>query len=145
MTADISHSARAHTAAEARFRVPYRNSRDRSASLIALDAASESIVEHAVASLPGRRRCLPLAATPLPTTDLLVIVAHVGCNAEAAALLGEACRLHNIAVTALLIAPDGTADDAMAHTLSQLRPFASMIVVAKDTDYIEDMLRALRA
>lgn len=159
MTGD---SARAHSAAESRFRVPYRNSSDRSASLIAVDPASLVAVRQAVALLPDRRRCVALpehtadwlhdlqshAQALLDDagySDLLVMVAHAGCDAGAVALLGEACRLRGVAVTALVIAPDGDGDDAVAHTLAQLRPFAGMIVVAKDTDHIEDMLRALRA
>jgi hypothetical protein len=158
----ISQSARAHSAAESRFRVPYRNSRDRTASLIALDAASVAVVERAVSEMPQQRRAVNLPAQgadwlqalqshaqalldDADRSDLLVMVAHAGGNAEAAALLGEACRIRGVAVTALLIAPEGMPEDAVTHTLSQLRPFASMIVVAKDADYIEDMLRALRA
>jgi hypothetical protein len=38
-----------------------------------------------------------------------------------------------------------TPDEALSRTLSQLRPWALMLVVASGEEYIEDMLTALRA
>jgi hypothetical protein len=158
-----SESARATSAQEARFRAPYPNSRGRTASLIALDARSAALVAHAVAAAPGRRRlvALPELAGPdwiaslqshaqallddAERSDMLVMVAQAGENAEAATLLGEACRMRGVPVTALVIAEADTASDLVARTLAQLRPFATMIVVANGPDYVEDMLMALRA
>jgi hypothetical protein len=36
-------------------------------------------------------------------------------------------------------------DDMLSKTLSQLRPWSLMLVIANGEDYIEDMLVALRA
>lgn len=158
-----SESARATTAAESRFRAPYANSRGRTASLIALDPESVDLVTQAVARAPERRREITLAATAgadwLETlraqsqallddaerSDMLVMVAHAGQNVQAGTLLGEACRLRGVPVTALVMAPVDLPSDVLSHTLAQLRPFATMIVVASGLEYVEDMLLALRA
>ncbi len=159
-----SESARVTTAAEARFRAPYPNSRSRSASLIALDADSVALVAHAVASAPDRRRQMLLPDVvqgsewiaslqshakalldDAERSDMVVMVAHAGHGAAAATLLGEACRLRGVPVTALVIAGDAVPTGHVARTLAQLRPFATMIVVANGPDYVEDMLMALRA
>ncbi len=121
------------------------------------------MVQQAVAHAPERRRLvtLPAAATAdwLETlqvqaqsllddaerSDMLVMVAQAGHDAQAGALLGEACRLRGVPVTALVIASADMPDDNVAHTLGQLRPFSTMIVVANGPDYVEDMLMALRA
>jgi hypothetical protein len=160
----VSESARVTTAHEARFRAPYPNSRPRTASLIALDAGSAKLVAHAVEAAPERRRIVTLPEPVSGTdwmaslqahtqallddadrSDMLVMVAQAGHNAEAASLLGEACRLRGVPVTALVIAGTETGTDLVAKTLSRLRPFATMIVVANGPDYVEDMLMALRA
>ena len=158
-----SSSARATTAQESRFRAPYPNSRSRTASLIALDAASDGLVARAVAAQPDRRLRVVLPAPDgadwlanlqsqaqallddADRSDMLVMVAAAGHHAEAGVLLGEACRLRGVPVTALVIAEPTTPDDIVAVTLSRLRPFSTMIVVANGPDYVEDMLLALRA
>jgi len=158
-----SESTLATSAHEAAFRSRYANSRPRTASLIALDDASDAIVEASVAALPERRRQVRL---PMPVgenwmaaiegqarallddaqrSDIMVMIATAGSDAQSGALLGEACRLRGIPVTALIIAEPGTGDDALSRTLGCLRPIASMVVVATGPDYVEDMLLALRA
>jgi hypothetical protein len=160
----LSESARANSAHEARFRAPYPNSRHRTASLIALDAESVALVAHAVASSPDRRRLVVLPEVAhgpewfgslkshaqallddADRSDMLVMVAQAGHDADIATLLGEACRLRGVPVTALVIARPGDGNDLVARTLAQLRPFATMIVVANGPEYVEDMLMALRA
>jgi hypothetical protein len=162
----VSESARVNTAAEYRFRVAAPNSRQRTASLVALDAASAPTVAHAVAQAPERRRIVKLTPTgdaELPAwlkslpgqsraliddveqSDMVVMVAQAGYAGHAATLLGEACRLRGVTVTALVIAPSDVDNADLSATLAQLRPFATMIVVASGLDYVEDMLQALRA
>ena len=144
MTRGQSQSARANSAHEAAFRQHYAHSRGRNASLIALDPTSEALVESAVAALPERRRQLRLPATGTDA-DMVVVIATAGADAQAAALFGAACRLRGVPVTALVIADAATQDAALARTLGQLRPVATMVVVATGPDYVEDMLLALRA
>ena len=158
--------ARATTAAEARFRIEAANSRPRTASLIALDAESAAAVREAAALDPARRRIVALAppeiaALPMlmqelavrtrtivdeaARSDLVVMVARAGYAGHEASLLGEACRLRHTAVTAVVVAPYDGADAAVAATLARLRPFATMLVVVGRSDYLGDMLEAMRA
>lgn len=160
----LSESARATSAQESRFRAPYPNSRGRNASLIALDACSALLVSRAVAQASDRRREVTLPQVDVGAdrmaslqshaqaflddaerSDMLVMVAKAGHDAEAGVLLGEACKLRGVPVTALVIADVDTPTGLVARTLAQLRPFATMIVVANGPDYVEDMLMALRA
>ncbi len=149
----LSQSARATTSAEARFRVPYPNSRPRSAKLVALDRASIPFVEHLVAAHPHRSflslwsdagldHAIEAARTliaALDTTDLVVMVSTSGEDSPAASIIAEACKLRRVPVTIFVLdRPD------LSDTLSHLRPYASMLVRAKGPDYVEDMLTALR-
>jgi hypothetical protein len=85
------------------------------------------------------------------SADLVVMVAAPGENAGAAALIGEACSLNGVATTGLILGRRfpgrrSAADDGMVSAaLAQLRPWALMLVIAEGDDYVEDMLRALRA
>jgi hypothetical protein len=72
-------------------------------------------------------------------------VASAGEKAEAASVIGEACAAKRVQTTALILDRKSASDDALSNTLLHLRPFASMLVVADDDDYIESMLAALRA
>ena len=162
----VSESARVTTSAESRFRIAAPNSQPRTASLAALDRASESVVAVAAGHVPDRRRIvklptagvadLPAWLQTLPNqtrallddaerSDMVVMVAHAGTSGDGATLLGEACRLRGVTVTALVLTTDDTGDAALSATLSRIRPFATMIVVASAEDYVEDMLQALRA
>ena len=47
--------------------------------------------------------------------------------------------------TALVLDAASVTDDALSRTLSHLRPFVSMLVIANGDDYVEAMLAALRA
>ena len=77
--------------------------------------------------------------------DLVVMVAAAGENAQAAAIIGEACAAKHVMTTALLLGSAGQDDETLARTLASLRPHARMLVIASSDDYIADMLVALRA
>jgi hypothetical protein len=47
--------------------------------------------------------------------------------------------------TALIIGSETKSDEELSKTLASLRPYASMLVIASNDDYIEEMLVALRA
>jgi hypothetical protein len=165
-----SESARAASAAEARYRINAPNSRPRAVKVIALDAASQSVVQKlAQAGWANASFLTTLGAPPrgepfsmsgwlgdlaghtknlveeIDNADLVVMIASAGGNAEAATIIGEACSLKRVMTTALVIAPGDVPDAALARTLSALRPWALMLVVASAEDYIADMLVALRA
>jgi hypothetical protein len=166
-----SESARMTTAAEARFRIDAPNSVPRVVKVIALDAASDAVVER-LARLPWRHAgfltASAFSSTPaapvsmrgwlsdlagrtsslvdeIDAADLVVMVATPGGNAPAAQMIGEACRLKQVMTTALIVGDIATSDEALSRTLVQLRPYAAMLVIAGAEDYVADMLAALRA
>jgi hypothetical protein len=77
--------------------------------------------------------------------DLVVMVATAGENAAAASLIGEACSLKRVNTTGLILGGRTATDEMLGKTLSRLRPWSLMLVIASGEDYIEDMLIALRA
>lgn len=168
-----SESARMSSAAQARFRIQAPNSRPRAVKIIALDRASEPMVERLAQSswngasfftasafgtasqpaqpfsmtgwlsdLAGRTKDL---VDEIAAADLVVMVASAGQNAEAAAMIGEACSLKRVSTTGLIVGCDGRTDAELSATLAQLRPWSLMLVIAADDQYVEDMLTALRA
>jgi hypothetical protein len=168
----LSESARMSTAAEARFRIDAPNSKPRHVKVIALDSTSEALVKRladrrwnsasfftasAFASAPpgrgfsmqgwlsdlaGRTKDL---IDEVNGADLVVMVATAGENSQAAALVGEACSLKRVNTTGLILGGASATDEMLSKTLSQLRPWSLMLVIANGEDYIEDMLIALRA
>jgi hypothetical protein len=170
----VSESARVTTAKEAGYRIEYPNSRPRSAKLVALDGKSGPMVErlaqanrhrsvllgaspppgpqasaagtvsslkHWLSDFSGRIKALVDALDP---ADLVILVATAGEDTPLAAVIGEACRSRGVPVTALILAADEVPDDALSSSLTRLRPYASMLVVVREPDYVEDMLAALR-
>lgn len=168
-----SESARVTTAAESKFRIDAPNSKPRAIKVIALDKLSEQVVKRLAKSAWNRASfftSLHFDSTPksgadwsmkawlsdlagrtknlvdeINTADLVVMVSTVGEKAEAAPVIGEACHLKRVMTTALILDRSSKSDEALSHTLAQLRPYASMIVVADDENYIDSMLVALRA
>jgi len=169
----ISESARVTTAAEARFRIDAPNSQPRNIKVIALDGASEGVIKR-LAAHPWNRASFftasafdaaPREAQPfsvagwlkdlagrtkdlvdeVDTADLVVMVAASGENAQAAAIVAEACSVKHVMTTALILGSAAGPDEALSKSLAQLRPHAMMLVIASADEYIEDMLTALRA
>ncbi|HML15229.1 MAG TPA: hypothetical protein VK456_18135 [Xanthobacteraceae bacterium] len=166
-----SESARATSAAESRFRIDAPNSLPRTVKVIALDPAAERVVKR-IAKGPWRRAtfftsladdgapkgawsmqawlgdvagsALDLVAE-VASADLVVMVAAAGTSPPAASVIGEACALNRVMTSALIVDAHGQSDAALARTLSCLRLYAAMLVVADGEDYIEAMLSALRA
>jgi hypothetical protein len=159
------------SAAEARFRIDAPNSIPRSIKVIALDQPSERLVKQLaqrswdratfftasafggapkagesfagwLSDLAGRTKNL---VEEIDSADLVVMVAAAGENAQAASIIGEACSLKRVMTTALILGGADKSDEALSKTLSQLRPWSLMLVVAGAEEYVEDMLRALRA
>jgi hypothetical protein len=169
----LSESARATTAAEQRFRINDPNAKPRAVKVIAFDEGSERVIQRLAQSrwnqasfftasafgsalrqdqtfsikgwlndLAGRTKDL---VDEIDTADLVVMIASAGADAQAASIIGEACSLRRITTTALITGSASASDEALSHTLSQLRPWALMLVIANTDDYIDDMLTALRA
>ena len=166
-----SESARAASAAEARFRIDVPNSRPRAIKIVALDRQSEGVVnrlaEGAFANatfltVPAGAVCSrePFSMTgwlgdvaghtkdlleEIDGADQVVMIATAGEPLHAASVIGEACSLKRIMTTALILTPPSTSDEALSRSLAQLRPWSLMLVIASDEDYIADMLVAMRA
>ncbi len=147
--------------AEARFRIQEPNSKPRKITVIALDALSDAIVgtlaarpwQSAIflsaAGFPAEARDfsgeLKDLANEVTTADLVVMVAGPGGQAHAASVIGEACSAKRVMTTALIVGANRASEEAVSKTLSQLRPWSLMLVVADPDDYIVGMLTALRA
>jgi hypothetical protein len=162
----LLHScARAATAAEARFRVDYPNSTARSSRIVALDDAASSLVSRISGQqwkgahfltykkpIDGEDGLSPDAvlesfegaetrlSDELDGADVAVMIATADREAKGASIIGRACFLRGI-MTAGLVLGDNGVDDAV----TALRPYAAVLVVAADEDYVPDMLEALRA
>jgi len=161
------------TAEEARFRIDYPNSKPRAVKVIALDQPSEAVVKRLsqgswhgasfltalkfdgaprggdgwsmqawLSDLAGRTKDL---IDEVANADLVVMVASAGTGAEAAAVIAEACGVRKVMTTALIIGSESKSNDELSKTLASLRPYASMLVIAHNDEYIEAMLAALRA
>ena len=168
-----SESARMSSAAEARFRVDYPNSKPRVVKVVALDTPSERVVKR-VAQQAWQRATfftsIKFEGAPrggeswsmqawlgdlagrtkalveeVAGADLVVMVSTTGSSAQAAAVIGEACAARKVMTMALIIGSEQQSDDALSKTLATLRPYASMLVIANGDEYIEEMLSALRA
>jgi hypothetical protein len=166
-----SESARMTTAAETRFRIDAPNSKPRAVKVIALDHPSERVVKDLakrqwngatfftassfgatpkqgesfsgwLSDLAGRTKNL---IEEVNSADLVVMAASAGESAEAASVIGEACSVKRVMTTALVLGGPQVSDDALSKTLSHLRPWALMLVIASAEEYIADMLTALRA
>ena len=167
----LSESSRAASAAEARFRINDPNSRPRAIKIIALDRPSEGVVKRlAQAPWTSATFLTAFASTPrhgerfsmqgwlsdlaghtkdlvdeINSADLVVMVATAGEDAQVASIIGEACSLKRVMTTALVLGAASISDEALSQSLTQLRPWALMLVIANAEEYIADMLTALRA
>jgi hypothetical protein len=168
-----SESARMSSAAEARFRIDYPNSKPRAVKVIALDQASERVIKRVAertwqqatfltslkfdgAPRTGEGWSMETWLSDLAgrtkalveevaSADLVVMVSSAGTCAQAAAVIGEACAVRKVMTTALIIGSERSTDEELSKTLATLRPHASMLVIANGEGYIEEMLVALRA
>lgn len=166
-----SESARMSSAAEARFRIDAPNSLPRAVKVIALDQPSERVVKSLAKRDWGRATFFTASAfggapkdgesfagwlsdlagrtknliEEVDSADLVVMVASAGESPQAASIIGEACSLKRVMTTGLILGGAEKSDEALSKTLSHLRPWSLMLVVASAEEYVEDMLRALRA
>jgi hypothetical protein len=165
----MSESRRVEPEFNPRLRIQAPNSTRRRTAVIALDAVAKTTVLRLAAQdrpqttfliagqvdrepdaadgltiwdLSGRRRTLD---EEIDASDLIVLVAGPGGEANAASLVGQACRRHRVMSTGFIVGTTDGAQSALSKTLAQLRPWSLMTVVAESDDYIDEMLTALRA
>jgi hypothetical protein len=169
-----SESARVTTAAEARYRIQYPNSKTRSVKVIALDEPSAALIDE-LAGKPWNGasffRALSFGANSEPgatsaglnawlkdlaggaldlvsevaSSDFVVVISTAGEDARAVSVVADACTAHHKTMVALVVPREGASDADVSASMSHLRPFARMLVIAHDADYIAAMLTALRA
>jgi hypothetical protein len=169
-----SESARMTTAREAAYRVQYPNSSPRLIKVIALDKSAGNVVAD-LSRKPWNRAVFfnslsfPAASgqvsskdrmqawlsdvaghaselvAEIDSADIIVVLASPGTDAQAATVIGEACRLRHKTMIGLILQSAGVSDEALSRTLLGMRPLATMLVVASGSDYIEEMLHAMRA
>ena len=153
----LSESARIK---EARFRVQAPNSLPRAITVVALDAAGEAVVRRLADSnwthatfltalsadtacdLAGRTRSI---RDEVDAADLVVLVAGPGGRAHAASTVGQACSIRCVMTTGCVVGAGSAPEGDLSRTLAQLRPWSLMVVIAKDDEYIDAMMTALRA
>jgi len=150
----VSESARMSTAAETRFRIDKPNSRPRAVKVIALDSRADvtmaSLAEHEWSGATFFRAG-ELTDTPqrlageIDRADLVVMLVTAGEPANDVERIGQACSGRRVTTTGLILDSAQVSDEELSRTLSRLRPWALMLVIANSTEYVEDMLRALRA
>lgn len=167
----LASCARAATAEEARFRVQYPNSRIRASRIFALDPgaaeAMYSITEepwngahfmtlsNAEPVDPERTDAadLPLAhpdgspadlTAELEGADVVVLLATRGDNEGAAEVIAREAYHRKILCAGLALA-QSQADATVDRVVNSMRRFATVLVVARDNDYVPAMLTALRA
>ncbi|MFN3889430.1 MAG: hypothetical protein ACK4MV_03460 [Beijerinckiaceae bacterium] len=169
-----SESARVTTAQEAKYRIQYPNSKRRAVKVIALDAPSADMIDvlakkewngatffralsFATKAEPGTTeaglsawlndlagRALDLVSE-VATADFVVVISAAGEDARSVSVIADACNAHHKTMVALVVPRDGATDDDVSASMAHLRPFARMLVIAHDADYITAMLTALRA
>jgi hypothetical protein len=167
----LNSCAKAATAAEARFRIDYPNSRARASRIIALDDKAADIMRrvegepwsgahfltfrsrHAAPGIAALSIDATLAvpdgaetklSTELAGADVVVMIASSGESTDAAATVGNACFVRGIMTAGLIVSRDRT-DAHVERAVRALRPYAAVLVIASDEEYVPAMLQALRA
>ncbi len=163
--------ARAASAEEARYRVQYPNSRARTSRIFALDAAAAEVM-YGVTESPWNgahfltlsttatidpeatpAEALPLAhpdgaaadlGRELDGADVVVLLATRGDSEGAAEVIAREAFHRKIMCAGLALAQDQQ-DHAVDRVVNSMRRFASVLVVARDNDFVPAMLTALRA
>ena len=118
------------SAAEARFRIQAQPATGRVVKVIDLDSATHGEIARLVAEVDN--------------ADLVVMIVAAGNDAHAAAIIGEACSARRVMTHTVIVRAAAVSDAALSKTLSQVRPWSLMVVVANEDDYVEDILRSLR-
>ena len=150
----LSESARMSTAAEARFRIETPNSRPRAVKVVALDSNAEAIMDTlALNDWNGAAffrageltRSAERLSAEVDEADVVVMIITAGEPAADVEAIGRACSRRRVTTTGLIVGSSEVPDEELARTLARVRPWTLMLVIANSTEYVADMLRALRA
>jgi len=139
------------SAAEARFRLASPASCARVVAVVALDPACDDVLARLAEKSWGGVRFFPASAAAeravldeVAAGDLVVMVASAGADASAAGLIGRACSDRRVHTATFVIRAASVSDEVLSNTLSQVRPWSLMVVIASEDDYVEDILRSFR-
>ena len=162
----LSSSARAATAAEARYRIDAPIAPARGARVIALDDGAAAVIGRVamqqwanagffvcqgvapgaangseVLLLRGIDGSPTVLSDPLVDADVVVMIATEDPAAGCAAAVGRACALRGIMTAGVVLSDAGKADAAVAA----LRPHARVLLPSADESDVTELLTALRA
>ncbi|MBM9503352.1 3-methyl-2-oxobutanoate hydroxymethyltransferase [Streptomyces sp. KK5PA1] len=169
MTAPVtypSQSARAASAAEARFRITRPIAPARNARVIALDEAAAAVARSVAGRSwaharfytcgpvpPGRPEELALSAVgeapdvapialaaALEGTDVVMVLASEDSGGAQAAAIGGACWARAVTTAGVVLGDGFEADEAVAA----LRPYARVLLLSADEGDVVELLTALR-
>src|SRR5215831_18067891 len=98
-------SARMSSAAEARFRIDYPNSKPRVVKVVALDEASERVVKRVAQQ--GWQRATFFTSIKFEGAP------SAGTSAQAAAVIGEACAVRKVMTMALIIGSEQRSNEEL--------------------------------
>lgn len=166
----LSSCARAATAEEARFRVPYPNSLSRTSRIFALDqSAAEAMYAvtedpwdnaHFLTVFANSHVTPDTASGDIPIShpngaaasldveltgaDIVVLLATDGSSEAAAEVIARECFKRKITCAGIAL-KRGPPSGKMEKVVNSMRKFTRVLVVAQDDDYIPAMLTALRA
>ena len=153
-----SQSARAASAAEARFRITRPIAPARNARIIALDAAAEAVGRRVAdgpwaaarfygwSEAPGAPVLCELGGAPasllevLTGTDVVVVLATEDSGRARAAAVGDACWARSITTAGVVLGAGFEAEEATAA----LRPYARVLLLFADESDVRELLTALR-
>ncbi len=152
-----SDSAYNNSATQSRFRIGDPNATPRHILVVALDARSRNLWSLFAGQGWHNVRFVNFDAPPGPATlpgdwsdaaaegsfDMVVMVGRVGYTLDLAREVGSYCVARGIKVGAVLL---GTADADEGKTslaLQQLRPWARILTLTQDAEYLPDILHAL--
>jgi len=76
--------------------------------------------------------------------DLVLMIVSAGNDANAAAIIGEACSARRVMTQTAVVRAAHATEEALSRTLAQVRPWSLMVVVANEDDYVDDILKSFR-
>lgn len=167
----LSSCRLAATTAEARFRVDYPNSKPRTSRIFALDSGAAAAM-YEITERPWHgahfltvidkgpidpettvAEALPLSHPDghkafldqeIEGADVVVMISSSGENAGAAEVIAREAYNRKIMLAGLVLA-ESNSGNADTKVVSTMRPFATVLVVAPDPEFLPAMLTALRA
>ncbi|MEU6601699.1 3-methyl-2-oxobutanoate hydroxymethyltransferase [Streptomyces flaveolus] len=155
VTPQLSESARAASASEARFRIDVPIRPARAARVVALDERAAAVARR-LAERPwaharfytsqGAALLHELDGEPAPLeevltgTDVVVVLATEDGGRAAAAAIGRICGRRGITTAGVVLGDGFEADDAVAA----LRPYARVLLLSADESDCFELLTALR-